>query len=83
VVPSGPGSIKLINKRMRWAGHVARVRAIRNAYNVLVGKRAGKRPCGRSRRRWEDNIRPDLREMWWRVWTGCIWLKMGTSGGLL
>jgi len=36
---------------------------------------------GRPRRRWEDNIRIDLREIGWEVWTGCIWLRIGTNGG--
>jgi hypothetical protein len=54
----------------------------RNAYRILVGKPEGKRPLGRSRRRWVDNIKIDLRqdEM---VWTGSIWFRIGTSGGLL
>jgi hypothetical protein len=52
----------------------------RNAYRILVGKPEGKRPLGRPRRRWEDNIRMDLREI---GWTGLIWLRIGTSGGPL
>jgi hypothetical protein len=44
----------------------------RNAYNILVGKPEGKRPLGRTRRRWEDNIRMDLRKIGGRVWTGFI-----------
>jgi hypothetical protein len=55
---------------------------MRNAYKVLFGKPEGKRPLGRFRHRWEDNIRMHLREMGW-VWTGCIWLRIGTRGGLL
>jgi hypothetical protein len=45
----------------------------------------GKRPLGRLRRRWVDNIKMDLREIGWdgMVWTGSIWLRIGTSGGLL
>ena len=49
--------------RLRWAGHVARMEQSRNAYRVLVGKPEGKRPLGRPRRRWEDNIKMDLREV--------------------
>jgi hypothetical protein len=49
---------------MRWAGHVARIKALRNAYNILVGK-PEERPLGRPRLRWEDNIRMDLRERRW------------------
>ena len=48
---------------MRWAGHVARVGDRRDAYRFLVGKPEGKRPLGRSRRGWEDNIRIDLQEV--------------------
>jgi hypothetical protein len=48
--------------RMRWAGHVARMREGRGVYRVLVERPGGKRPLGRPRRRWEDNIKLDLRE---------------------
>ena len=48
-------------RRLRWAGHVARMEQFRNAYRVLVGKPKGKRPFGRQRRRWEDNIKMNLR----------------------
>jgi hypothetical protein len=51
-----------------------------NAYRILVGKPEGKRPLGRPRRRWIGNIKMDLRGM---VWIGSIWLRIGTSGGLL
>ena len=50
------------SRRMRWAGHVARMREGRGAYRVLVGKPRGKRPLGRNRLRWEDNIKRDLEE---------------------
>jgi hypothetical protein len=46
---------------MRWAGHVARMEAPRNAYRILVGKPERKRPLGRPRRRWGDNIKMDLK----------------------
>jgi hypothetical protein len=52
-----------IIRRMRWAGHVARMGEPRNAYRILVGKPEGKRPPGRPRRRWVDNIKMDLREI--------------------
>jgi hypothetical protein len=55
----------------------------RNAYRILLGKPQGKGPLGRSRRRWEDNIRMGLREIGGEVWTGLIWLRIGTSGGPL
>jgi len=48
---------------MRWAGHVARTGEERGVYRVLVGKPEGKRPLGRPRRRWVDNIRMDLQEV--------------------
>jgi hypothetical protein len=73
------------SRRMRWAGHVARMGATRNAYRILVGKPQGKRPLRRPRRRWVHNIKIDLREIGWddMIWTGSIWLRIGTSGGLL
>ena len=51
------------SKRLRWAGHVARMGEGRGMYSVLVGKPEGKRPLGRPRRRWEDNIKMDLKEV--------------------
>ena len=48
---------------MRWAGHVARMGERRGVYRCLVGTPEGKRPLGRPRRRWEDNIKMDLQEM--------------------
>ena len=58
-----PNVVRVIKwRRMRWAGHVARVGEERVAYGVLVGKPEGKRPLGRPRRRWVDNIRTDLQE---------------------
>jgi hypothetical protein len=58
------------------------MREKRNAYRILVGKPEGKRPLGRPRRRWVDNIKMYLRLVG-MVWTGSIWLRIGTSGGLL
>jgi hypothetical protein len=52
-------------RRMRWAGHVARMGEERNVYKVLMGKSEGKRPLGRPRRRWEDGIRIEPREIGW------------------
>jgi hypothetical protein len=51
------------SRKMRWAGHVARMGEMRNAYRILVGKPEGKTPPGRPRRRWVDNIKIDLREI--------------------
>jgi hypothetical protein len=53
------------SRRMRWAGHVARMVEKRNAYRLLVGKPEGKTPLERPRRRWVDNIRMDLGEVGW------------------
>jgi hypothetical protein len=53
------------SRRMRWAGHTARMREKRNAYRTLVGKPERKRPLGRPRRRWVDNIKMDLRGTGW------------------
>jgi hypothetical protein len=55
----------------------------RGAYRALVGKPEGRRPVGRPRRRWEDNIKMDHREIGWGAWTGSIWLRIGTGGWLL
>ena len=51
------------SRRLRWAGHVARKDEGRSAFNILTGKLSGKRPLGRPRRTWEDNIRMDLKEI--------------------
>jgi hypothetical protein len=48
---------------MRWAGHVALMGEVRGAYSILVGRPEGRRPLGRPRRRWEDNIKMDLEEI--------------------
>jgi hypothetical protein len=61
ISPNIVGVIK--SRRMRWAGHVARMGEGRDVYRVLVGKPQGKRPLGRLRRRWENNIKIDLREI--------------------
>ena len=61
---SSPNIIRnLKSRRLRWGEHVARTEQSRNAYRVLVGKPESKRPLGRPRRRWEDNIKMDLREV--------------------
>jgi len=71
---SSPSIVRVIkSRRMRWAGHVARMAEGRGAYRVLVGKPEGRSPMGRPRRRWEDNIRIDLRE----VVCGCVdWMEL-------
>jgi hypothetical protein len=58
---------------MRWAGHVARIGETRNAYRIFVGKPEGRRPLGRPRRRWVDNIKMDLMEI---EWDGRDWIEL-------
>jgi hypothetical protein len=59
-----PNIVRVIkSRRMRWAGHVARMGEERGVYRLLVGKPKGRRPLGRPRRRWVDNIRMDLQEV--------------------
>jgi hypothetical protein len=69
ILYSSPNIIRQIKSmRMRWVGHVTRMGEERKVYKVLVGKPEGKRPLGRPRRRWEDGIRMDLREIGWGMW---------------
>jgi hypothetical protein len=71
---SSPSIIRMIkSRRMRWAGYVTRMGAKRNAYRILVGKPEGKRPLGRPRYRWEDNIKMDLRGI---GWGGMRWIDL-------
>jgi len=71
---SSPNIVRMIkSRRMRWAGHVARLGERRGVYMVLVGKPEGTKPLGRPRRRWKDNIKKDLRDV------GCggmDWIEM-------
>jgi len=70
------------SRRMRWMRHVARMGEGRGVHWVLVRKPEGKRPLVRPRRRWEDNIKMDLREVG-GVETGLSWLRIGTDEGHL
>ena len=74
-----PNIVRVVkSRRMRWAGHVARMRERRSVYRVLVGKPEGKRPLGRPRLRWEDNIKMDLQEMG----CGCMdWIDLAQDRG--
>jgi hypothetical protein len=71
---SSPDIIRQVkSRRMRWAGHVTRMGEERKVNKVLVGTPEGKRPLGRPRRRWEDGIRMDLRE----IGLGCVdWIRL-------
>jgi hypothetical protein len=77
---SSPSIIRIMQlRRMRWAGHVARMGEKRNVYRLLVGKPEGKRPLGRPRRRWIDKIKMEL----FRDGIECcgllVWLRIGTG----
>ena len=69
---SSPNIVRVVNsRRMRWAGNVARMGEERGVYRVFVGKPEGKRPLGRPRRRWDNDIKMDLHEVGYGVmdWT--------------
>jgi hypothetical protein len=74
---SSSNIIRMIkSKRMRWTGHVARMGEKRNAYRILVGKSEGKRPLGKPRHRWMDNVLMDLREI---GWGGMDWIDLAQN----
>jgi hypothetical protein len=68
---------------MRWVGHVTRIREKRNVYRILVGNPEEKRPLGRPRHTWVDNIQLDLREIRWGDVDWSELTQLGPSGGLL
>jgi hypothetical protein len=70
---SSPNIIRVIkSRRMRWAGYVARMGEKRGAYRIFVGRPEGRRPLGRPRRTWEDNIKIDLQDVGW----GMDWIEL-------
>jgi hypothetical protein len=92
---SSPNIVRVIkSRRMRWAGHVARMEEGRGVYRVLVGRLEGKRPLGRPRRRWDDNIKMDLTGIgidganWIRLtedrvqWRACVNTVMNLGGSI-
>jgi hypothetical protein len=71
---SSPNIIRMIkSRRMRWVWHVARMGEKMTAYRILVRKPEGKKPLGRPRRMWVDNIKMDLRE---NGWGGMDWIDL-------
>jgi PAS domain-containing protein len=79
-----PSIIRIIrSRRMRWEGRVARLNKRGMRIEYLWGKPEGKRKLGRPRPRWMDNIKLILDRQDGMVWIGLIWLRIGTSGGLL
>jgi hypothetical protein len=81
---SSPSIVRVMKaRRMRWAGNVALMGEVRCEYNILVGRPEGRRPLGRPRCRWEDNIKMVLREIGFGMWIGFIGLRIGTGGGVL
>ncbi|KDR24435.1 hypothetical protein L798_06502, partial [Zootermopsis nevadensis] len=74
---SSPNIVRVIkSRRMRWAGHLARMDGTRGVHRVLVGKPEGKRPLGRPRRRWADNLRRDL----WEIGVEGDWILLAQEG---
>ena len=79
-----PNIVRVIkSKRLRWAGHVARMEESRSPFKILTSTPAGKRPLGRPRRRWEGNIRMDLKEIGINTRNGVIQLRIEIIGGPL
>ena len=71
------------SRRIRWAGHVARMREQKSCIQGFVRKPEERRPFERPRRRWKVNIKMGLRKVGLGAWTGLIWFRIGTVCGLL
>ena len=80
-----PNIVRVVKSRkIGWAGHVARMGGEKRLYRVMVGKPEGKRPVGRPRHRWEDNIKMELQAVrCGGSWTVSSWLRIGIGGGHL
>ena len=76
-----PNIVRVIkSRRLRWAGHVARMEEGRSAFKILTGKLTGKRPLERPRRRWEVNVRMDLEEIGVKRGIRLIRFRIGIIG---
>jgi hypothetical protein len=80
---SSPNIIRVVkSRRLRWAGHVARMGETRGAYRALVGKPEGRRPFERPAHRWKDNIKWIFRNWVGKAWARLVWIKVGTRSRL-
>ena len=77
-----PNIVRVIkSRRLRWAGYLARMEEGRSALKTLTGKPTGKRPLGRPRHKWEDDIIMDLEDIYIYIYgIGLIWLRIGIIG---
>jgi hypothetical protein len=81
---SSPSIMRMMkSRRMKWAGNVVRMGEKRNSYRILVGKSEGKEPIRKPRHKWVNNIKMDPGEVGWCDVDWIVWLRMGTSTGLL
>jgi hypothetical protein len=79
-----PNILRVVkSRRMRWVGHVVHMGEGRIVHRVLMGKPEGNRPLGRPKRRWEDNIKMDLRDVEGGCGARWSWFRIGTGGGHL